>query len=83
MTMASSTKKTTVHAAKTHLSRLIDRALRGEDIVIHRGSVPVVRLVPVSRVPVERKFGAMKGRIAVADTFFEPLPSEELDGWDR
>lgn len=76
-------KRTTVHEAKTHLSRLIDRALEGEDVVIHRGRVPVVRLVPVSPVPVERKFGAMRGRVVVDDAFFEPLGAEELDAWER
>ena len=37
----------TVHAAKTHLSRLIEQALRGEEVIIARGDKPVVRLVPV------------------------------------
>ena len=84
MTMTAPAKKpTTVHAAKTHLSRLIDRALRGEEVVIHRGKVPVVRLVPVQATPVERKFGAMKGRVVVPTTFFDELPTEELDAWAR
>ena len=81
--MTSRAKKTTVHEAKTHLSRLIARALRGEEVVIHRGAVPVVRLVPVAAAKVERKFGAMRGLVTVDDAFFEPLPPEELDAWDR
>lgn len=81
--MTARSKKTTVHEAKTHLSRLIDRALRGEEVIIHRGPVPVVRLVPVARAVPERKFGAMKGRLVVPDAFFEPLPDDELDAWER
>jgi prevent-host-death family protein len=81
--MSARAKRTTVHEAKTHLSRLIDRALRGEDVVIHRGPIPVVRLVPVTRAAPERKFGAMKGRFVVPDSFFEPLPDHELDAWER
>lgn len=72
----------TVHSAKTHLSQLIQRALKGEDIVIARGKEPMVRLVPVEPVKRGRVFGAMKGRARVDDRFFEPLPDEELDAWE-
>lgn len=77
------TKPVTIHAAKTHLSRLIERACAGEDVVIAHGSVPVVRLVPIRAQPSERKFGAMKGRARVTPEFFEPLPDDELDAWER
>lgn len=73
----------TVHAAKTTLSKLIERALSGEEIIIARGKIPAVRLVPVaSRVP-KRQFGAMRGRARITKAFFEPLPPEELAGWER
>ncbi|MSP59153.1 MAG: antitoxin [Myxococcales bacterium] len=75
-------KPISVHAAKTHLSRLIQRALDGEEIVIARGKQPVVRLVPVTTPAPQRKFGAMKGRARVTESFFESLPREELDAWD-
>ena len=71
-----------VHAAKTHLSRLIDRALAGEDVVIARGKHPVVRLVPVEPVVVSRQFGAMRGRLVIDDAFFDPLPEWELAAWE-
>lgn len=71
-----------VHAAKTQLSRLIERAEAGEDVVIARGRTPVVRLVPVHARKVVRRFGAMRGRARVTDAFFAPLPPEELDGWN-
>lgn len=73
----------TVHEANTQLSRLIERAEAGEDVVIHRGNDPVVRLVPIARARPQRKFGAMKGLIRVPDSFFDPLPREEIDAWDR
>lgn len=73
----------TIHAAKTHLSALIERACAGEEIIISRGKVPVARLVAFRPRQVERVFGAMKGRVTVDDGFFEPLPEEELAAWER
>jgi prevent-host-death family protein len=70
--------RVTIAQAKAQLSRLIERAGRGEVVVIYRGDVPVVRLVPVSRPVVQRRFGAMKGLIRVPDSFFDPLPDDEL-----
>lgn len=71
-----------IHAAKTHLSRLVARAEAGEEIVIARGRKPVAKLVPISgkspRVP-----GSMRGKIAIGPEFFEPLPPEELDEWQQ
>jgi prevent-host-death family protein len=74
-------KRITVHAAKTQLSRLIERACSGEEIVISRRDVPVVRLVPVRRQSKCRRLGAMRGRATVTDAFFEPLAPEELTAW--
>ena len=70
----------TVHEARTNLSRLIAEALEGGDVVIARGKVPAVRLVPVTPLPL-RRIGALKGRIAIDARFFEPLPAEELAAW--
>lgn len=75
-------KPTTVHAAKTQLSKLIDAALRGEEVIIARGRTPVVRLVPIAQPKVERRFGAMRGRASVSAAFFEPLPARERAAWD-
>lgn len=70
----------TVHTAKTTLSKLIERALSGEEIIIARGRVPAVRLVPVSKPVPKRQFGSMRGRARLTKAFFEPLPPEELPG---
>lgn len=75
-------KPVTVHAAKTHLSKLIERACAGEDVVIARGHTPVVRLVPVRKAKPHRRFGAMRGRARTTKAFFAPLPAAELKGWE-
>ena len=71
----------TIHFAKTHLSRLIAQACAGEEVIIARGETPVVRLVPIEPRR-NREFGAMRGRVVVDESFFEPLPDGELDAWD-
>ncbi len=73
----------TVHRAKTHLSKLIVRALAGEEIIIARGDVPAVRLVPVATAQPRRMPGVWKGMIEVTDAFFEPLPPDELEAWGQ
>jgi len=78
-----SAKRVTVHFAKTQLSRLIQEACDGQEIVIARRNVPVVRLVPVRAQPKRRKFGAMKGRAKTTAAFFEPMSADELADWER
>lgn len=72
----------TVHDAKTNLSRLIEQAEAGEEVIIARGEKPAVRLVPVTAPAQGRKFGAYKGRANVGDAFFEELPEGELAAWE-
>lgn len=71
----------TIHAAKTNLSKLIEKVSGGEEVIIAKGSTPVARLVPYARRP-KRVFGAMKGEIAVGPEFFEPLPGDILKAWN-
>jgi prevent-host-death family protein len=71
----------TVHAAKTHLSKLIEAALSGEEVVIARGRKPVVRLVPIP----QRKFRVGLLRQALTGPgpdFLEPLEENELTAWE-
>lgn len=72
-----------VHAAKTNLSRLIEQAEAGEEVIIARNSEPVVRLVPVGRPRPKRVFGALRGKVALTPEFFEPLPDDALDAWGQ
>jgi prevent-host-death family protein len=77
------TKSVNVHEAKTHLSRLLDEAQAGEEIIICKAGVPVARLVPVHRRP--RPSGVMRGIWPDFDEdhpFFLPLPDEELRAWE-
>ena len=73
---------TTIHRAKTNLSSLTKRAERGEEIVIARGTQPVVRLVPVKKIPKKRVPGMFKGEFELSVAFFQPMPPEELALWD-
>ena len=75
-------KTVNVQTAKAQLSRLLEQVRLGEEILITRGDQPVARLVPVEPVCVERRFGAYPELGCVTDAFFEPLPDEELDGWE-
>ena len=75
--------RTTIHAAKTNLSRLIKRACAGEEIVIARGDTPVVRLVPLATPQRKRMFGALKGKARTTAAFFESLPASEIDAWEK
>ncbi len=65
-----------VHEAKTHLSRLLERVEKGEEITITRGKHPVARLVPIAATP--RRPGLLKGKIWIAKDFDAPLPAEIL-----
>jgi antitoxin (DNA-binding transcriptional repressor) of toxin-antitoxin stability system len=74
----------TIYSAKTHLSRLIEEACTGEEVVIARGKTPLVKLVPLREALKKgRRFGAMRGQAVVTDAFFEPLPEDELIAWDQ
>lgn len=70
-----------VHQAKTGLSRLLARVEAGEEVVIARRGEPVARLV-LCKPRSKREFGAMKGQIVIDDSFFDPLPEEELRAWE-
>lgn len=68
-----------IHEAKTHFSRFVDAAARGEEIMIAKAGVPTARLVPMTPVKVVRRFGALKDQIHIADDFDAPLPNDVLD----
>jgi antitoxin (DNA-binding transcriptional repressor) of toxin-antitoxin stability system len=68
----------TIHKAKTQLSRLIEKACRGEEIVIARGKQPVVKLVAIAGKRGDRKPGAWKGKISYTSDAFDPLTDQEL-----
>ena len=69
-----------VHEAKTHFSRLLEKAHAGEEIVVAKAGKPYARLVPLAPEPVLRQPGRLPGHVDAG--FFEPLPDEELAAWD-
>jgi prevent-host-death family protein len=80
----------TVHHAKTHPSKLLDRALRGQEVVNARAGKPLVKLTPVAddhapAMPPPRVPGplAHKFREGMGGAFLEPMSEEELaEGYD-
>lgn len=75
-------KTFTIHEAKTNLSKLIEQACQGEEVVIARGPEPVVRLVPIADVKGRRQPGTLRDKLRVGSEFFEPLADEELARWE-
>ena len=71
-----------VYAAKTQLSRLLDRAARGEEVIITRNGRPVAKLVPAGAVRNPRRLGALRGRVRVAKDFDAPLPKDLLAAFE-
>ena len=70
-----------MHQAKSTLSRLVERALAGEDVIIARNGTPLVRLVPLPKQSKPRVPGRMKGQIWIAPDFDE-MSEEELKDWE-
>ncbi len=71
-----------IHEAKTHLSRLVEEAAAGEEIVIAKAGKPIAKLVPITSDLRPRQLGALRGRIWMADDFDAPLPPDLLAGFD-
>ena len=65
-----------IHEAKTHLSKLVDRAAAGEDIVIAKNGKALVRLTALTRTSKPRRPGSLQGRIKIRPDFDAPLPDD-------
>ncbi len=70
-----------VHEAKTHLSKLLERAHAGEEIILAKAGKPYAKLMPLEAQEARRP-GRLKGKGHLTDAFFEPLPEEELKAWE-
>lgn len=70
-----------VHEAKTQLSRLLEQAHAGQEIIVAKAGKPYARLVPLAPQLGARRPGRLPGRLD--DAFFEPLPDEELSAWEN
>jgi prevent-host-death family protein len=72
--------KMNVQEAKAQLSRLVDAAMAGDEVIIAKAGKACVRLVPMTQAA--RLPGAAKGKAALTPAFFDPVPDDELRGWD-
>jgi antitoxin (DNA-binding transcriptional repressor) of toxin-antitoxin stability system len=70
--------KYTVHQAKTNLSRLLEEASSGREVVIARGDEPVAKLVAIGAARKKRIAGRLAGKITAAPDAFAPLTDQEL-----
>ena len=71
-----------IYEAKTHLSRLVDQAASGKDVVIARGGKPIARLSKLVTTTRTVRFGVLKGKVKVAADFDAPLPDEVLAAFE-
>jgi len=71
-----------IHEAKTHLSRLVEDAAAGEEVIIAKAGKPVARLVALAKPAGRRKLGILAGEITVPDDFDAPLPDELLAAFE-
>jgi prevent-host-death family protein len=71
-----------VHDAKTHFSRLLEKAHTGQEIILAKAGKPYARLMPLAPVVSRRQPGRLAGQGGVEEAFFEPLPDAELAAWE-
>jgi prevent-host-death family protein len=72
-----------IHAAKTQLSRLVEAAAEGEEIIIAKAGKPVAKLGPLSARRGKRRLGLLAGKLKIPADFDAPLPPEILDDFER
>jgi prevent-host-death family protein len=72
-----------IHAAKTHLSRLVEQAAAGEEVIIAKAGTPLAKLGPLAPVGrKKRRLGLLAGRMKVPTDFDAPLPSDIIDAFE-
>ena len=84
MAEADPRKMINVHDAKTHFSKLLDRAHAGEEIILAKAGKPYAKLVPIGDVSAPRRKPGRwpELRNIPSAVWFDPLPAEELDAWE-
>ena len=73
-----------MHEAKTHLSRYVAQLQEGETILLCRRNVPVAEIRALPRARREpRPIGLARGEFTVPDSFFEPLPDDIIEAFEK
>ena len=75
-------KQVNIHQAKTELSKLVERAEAGEEVVIARAGKPAAKLVPLTKVGGRRRLGLLDGKFKIPDDFNAPLPASILRAFE-
>ncbi len=75
-------KQVNIHEAKTGLSKLVERAEAGEDVVIARAGRPVAKLVALTKARTLRRLGPLDGKFKIPDDFNKPLPASVLRAFE-
>ena len=75
-------KYVNMHEAKTGLSKLVERAQAGEEVIIARAGKPAAKLVPLTRVRSRRRLGLLDGKFRIPDDFNKPLPESVLRAFE-
>jgi prevent-host-death family protein len=71
----------TVHQAKTNLSKLLEEAEKGKEVIIARGKTPVAKLVAIGAPKTRRSPGKYKHLIKIHPTFYDPISKDEAKDW--
>jgi prevent-host-death family protein len=73
-----------IHAAKTQLSRLVDQAAAGEEIIIAKAGKPMAKLTPLTPKTdrPKHRLGLLEGKLAIPEDFDAPLPDDVLDAFE-
>ena len=72
-----------IYEAKTNLSKLVDQASAGEDVIIGRSGKPLARLTRLAPKKRPVRFGVLKGKLDVAEDFDAPLPASVLGAFEK
>jgi len=75
-------KYVNMHEAKTGLSKLVERAQAGEEVIIARAGKPAAKLVPLTRVRGRRRLGLLDGKFRIPDDFNKPLPESVVRAFE-
>lgn len=71
-----------IHEAKTHLSKLLENVMHGEEIIIAKAGKPIARLGPFMSTTPNKRFGLLKNKIKISDDFDAPMPNNILDDFE-